>query len=364
MKKYSSEWIVVIGLIFGLTARVHAQNPAPPPIDEFEQHYQAGASLYEAGWFLAAAERLQAAYRIHPMPTLLINIGQAFRKAGFAQQALSYYERFLQVEPNPPPDVRAEVASFIAHAQASLAESADNSLPEKMGQASLLRMGRFGYGLYVEGGGGPAPIATSHPDEGIQTSNGGGWFGSSHNVLLAGGGAYWTYRSILKVGLGVRGGRLIAIADNGRGDPRIIDILIPEICIATGRATWRWISEIGLTNLQACVRPLVSYIEGTATVPGPAGRSVHGWGGGVEGQFIPFSLRFGQTTHSGMLQPYVAAGTIVYPESIEPLRDDRGMPIEKLYESQSVIRNRTMHLAGYLNFGIKLTFEAFPTNWR
>lgn len=364
MKKFSSEWIGIIGIVLGMTDRVHAQNPTPSPGDEFEQHYQAGASLYDAGWFLAASERLQAAYRIHPMSTLLINIGQAFRKAGFAAQALFYYEKFFQVEPSPAPEVRSEVEGFIAQAQASLAESADNSLPAKAGQASLPATGRFGYGLYVEGGGGPAPTTTSHPDEGNRSAAGGGWFNSSYNVLFAGGGVYWTYRSILKMGIGGRGGRLIARSENGRGDPIIIDILISETCIATGRATWRWTSEIGLSNLQFCIRPLASYIEGVATLPDSAGRRIHGWGGGIEGQFIPFSLRFGQMTHSGMIQPYVAAGTVVYPESIEPIRDDRSMIVEKLYEGQTMSPNRTLHLVGYLNFGVKLTFEAFPANWR
>lgn len=354
LKRFSTEWIGVVGLVLGLTARVHAQNPAPPPTDEFEQHYQAGASLYEAGSFLAATERLQAAYRIHPMPTLLINIGQAFRKAGLAQQALAYYERFFQVEPNPAPDVRAEVEGFIAQAQASLTDKVDNLLPEKMGTASHSHIGSSGYGLYVEGGGGPTPMETFHPDLGSSKPQGSGWFGSFNNTLQTGGGGYWAYRGILKIGIGVRGGKLVAAS--GYGDPNIIDVLIAESCLATGHATWRWSRAIGLVGPQACARPLVSYIDGQGSAGTGQTHFITGWGGGFEGQVSPVGIRFGSSSQSAILQAYVASGIRVLPKSVITT------PGEVTETLTPLVGDRDLRLAGYLIFGVKLAFESFSRN--
>lgn len=354
MKRFSSEWIGVIGLLLGLTVRAHAQESASPLTSDFEQHYQAGASLYEAGWFLAATEQLLAAYHIHPIPTLLINIGQAFRKAGLVQQALAYYERFFQIEPNPPPEVRAEVEGFIAQAKASLANKAENLLAEKTGNASQLHIGRFGYGLYVEGGGGPTPIETFHPDLGSHKPQGSGWFGSFADVLQTGGGGYWTYRGILKIGIGIRGGKLVEA--NGLGAPNIIDVLIAESCLATGHATWRWSSTIGLVGPQACARPLVSYIDGQGSAGLGLTHFISGWGGGFEGQISLVGIRFGSASQRGILQAYAASGVRVLPKSVMTT------PGEVTETLVPLVGDRDLRLTGYLSFGVKLAFESFPSH--
>jgi len=66
--------------------------------------YSRGLALYSAGRFAEAADAFVAAYEKKLKPLILFNAGQAYRKSGDLDKALTYYHRFLD---EASPDERA-----------------------------------------------------------------------------------------------------------------------------------------------------------------------------------------------------------------------------------------------------------------
>lgn len=75
--------------------------PSADPISAAE-HLKRSVEAFQSKDFLRAAAELQAAYRQDPKPLLLFNIGQAYRRAGRAQESLDAYEQFLRADPKSP----------------------------------------------------------------------------------------------------------------------------------------------------------------------------------------------------------------------------------------------------------------------
>lgn len=90
---------------------------------EFRQHYEQALSLYEQRDYQAALGEWQKAYAIRQLPRLLLNLGQTYRKLGRAREALGYYELYLRVEPNPEPQLKAELDQYIVQTRAMLKEA-------------------------------------------------------------------------------------------------------------------------------------------------------------------------------------------------------------------------------------------------
>jgi hypothetical protein len=87
---------------------------------EFRAHYEAALRLYDRGQYEGAIKEFQAAYALKQLPRLLLNIGQAHRKLGHARDALGFYEFYLRVEPNPKPEIKAELTTYITQTRALL----------------------------------------------------------------------------------------------------------------------------------------------------------------------------------------------------------------------------------------------------
>lgn len=85
---------------------------------DFDHHYARAYRAYEAGRFAEAIEAFEAAYAVNPLPRLLINLGNAHRKLGQDQDALTCYQRYLQLEPKAPPALRAKVEASMAQVRA------------------------------------------------------------------------------------------------------------------------------------------------------------------------------------------------------------------------------------------------------
>ncbi|MBL9002662.1 MAG: tetratricopeptide repeat protein [Myxococcales bacterium] len=88
--------------------------------DLADQHYKRAIKAYEAKEYPLAIREFQAAYRARQLPRILLLIGQVYRKLGMASTALKFYQHYLRVEPNPKPDIKAEVDRYIAMTQAML----------------------------------------------------------------------------------------------------------------------------------------------------------------------------------------------------------------------------------------------------
>lgn len=115
----SSRWLLVVVLLGSLLtagARVGRADTAR----EFRQHYESALRLYDGGQFEGAIKEFQAAYALKQLPRLLLNIGQAHRKLGHARDALGFYEFYLRVEPNPKPEIKAELTTYITQTRALL----------------------------------------------------------------------------------------------------------------------------------------------------------------------------------------------------------------------------------------------------
>src|SRR5262249_55516124 len=64
------------------------------------QHYKNAQRAHDAGEYELAIREYQAAYAINPLPLLLFDIGQVYRLIGNAEQAETYYRKYLALEPN------------------------------------------------------------------------------------------------------------------------------------------------------------------------------------------------------------------------------------------------------------------------
>lgn len=130
----SSRWLrlaVLVGALLAAAARPSHADPAR----EFRQHYEAALRLYDGGQFEGAIKEFQAAYALKQLPRLLLNIGQAHRKLGHARDALGFYEFYLRVEPNPKPEIKAELTTYIAQTR-MLLEAAERMRADQKGDPS------------------------------------------------------------------------------------------------------------------------------------------------------------------------------------------------------------------------------------
>ena len=81
---------------------------------EFDQQLQMAAAHYEQGRYQDSILALQNAYELQPLPRLLCNIGQAYRKLGNHRAAVAQCDLCLKSDPEIDPTYRAEVESYIA----------------------------------------------------------------------------------------------------------------------------------------------------------------------------------------------------------------------------------------------------------
>ena len=81
-------------------------------------HFSAGSRAYSLGEWTRAIDEYKKAYDASPDPAFLYNIGQAYRGAGDAKQALFFYRSYLRNAPDAPN--RAEVEERIAKLQADV----------------------------------------------------------------------------------------------------------------------------------------------------------------------------------------------------------------------------------------------------
>jgi hypothetical protein len=115
----SNRWLLAILLVLPLLFARPRSGHADVGHD-FRQHYEAALRLYDHGQFEGAIKEFQAAYTLKQLPRLLLNIGQTHRKLGHARDALGFYEFYLRVEPNPKPEIKAELTTYIAQTRALL----------------------------------------------------------------------------------------------------------------------------------------------------------------------------------------------------------------------------------------------------
>ncbi|HMU39225.1 MAG TPA: hypothetical protein PKE31_09550 [Pseudomonadota bacterium] len=83
----------------------------------FASAYEAARKAYSSGDYQAAIPFLQAAYAVRPLPALLYNIGQAYRKLGKWSEAHVYLELYRKVHPGMTPETAAELDALLVEAR-------------------------------------------------------------------------------------------------------------------------------------------------------------------------------------------------------------------------------------------------------
>jgi tetratricopeptide (TPR) repeat protein len=109
---------LLAALLLGLLCRLAVADSGEAA---FQRHYARSRALFSAQKYEACITELKAAYKLRQLPRLLLNMGQAYRKLGRAREALAHYELYLQVDPDPRPEVREEVIGYIEKTRAMLA---------------------------------------------------------------------------------------------------------------------------------------------------------------------------------------------------------------------------------------------------
>ena len=105
----------VVAVLYFSSAPTNAQTANTTRAEsEFDQQLQMAAAHYEQGRYQDSILALQNAYELQPLPRLLCNIGQAYRKLGNHRAAVAQYDLCLKSDPEIDPSYRAEVESYIA----------------------------------------------------------------------------------------------------------------------------------------------------------------------------------------------------------------------------------------------------------
>lgn len=90
-------------------------------IERARAHMERGQALYLQARFEEAAAEFEAAYEAQPFSAFLYNAGVAYERAGRAEQAASFFEQYLERDPDASDraDVTARVRRLRAAAQAA-----------------------------------------------------------------------------------------------------------------------------------------------------------------------------------------------------------------------------------------------------
>lgn len=96
---------VLIAIVGATTA---AADPTTRPGDtsaaakQAQNHFKQGKAYLDNQLYDDAIRELDTAYKLYPLPAMLFNIAQAYRLKGDDEQALVYYQQFVDAAPDDP----------------------------------------------------------------------------------------------------------------------------------------------------------------------------------------------------------------------------------------------------------------------
>lgn len=126
-------WLVGMALLCALTVPSSGQTAAPTAPSAATSPAASPKTLkdlvaratqrFGSGDFSGAIEDYRAAYQLKPLPTLLFNIAQAYRKNSQWPEALTSFERFIKEDPKSTliPEAEAQAAAMRAKIDAERA---------------------------------------------------------------------------------------------------------------------------------------------------------------------------------------------------------------------------------------------------
>lgn len=92
----------ILAFLLGISSTARSEAQTEPPKDpkaEALRLFEESATQYRDGHFAEAAELLERAYKLHPEPVLLYNLGRAYDGLGENEKAVDAYKRYLELAP-------------------------------------------------------------------------------------------------------------------------------------------------------------------------------------------------------------------------------------------------------------------------
>src|SRR5436190_18789833 len=77
-----------------------AEAPPDPDLNAAKAEFEEGQDFFKKGQYADAVAKFQSAYAKKPYAPFLFNTGAAYEMAGKLDQAVQYYTRYLEKEPN------------------------------------------------------------------------------------------------------------------------------------------------------------------------------------------------------------------------------------------------------------------------
>ena len=115
LRRMSLRWILAVLSVAACVIAVGAPSVANAQDDDrYEEVRRKAKAAFAAGQFEEAALLFREAFDVTPRGNLLYNIGLCYERAGNTQQAVVFYERFVQALPESPkrPAVQRKIAEM------------------------------------------------------------------------------------------------------------------------------------------------------------------------------------------------------------------------------------------------------------
>src|SRR4051794_17898806 len=109
--------LLSIGLLSWALAAAAADDET---MRQAHTHFKAGKAFYDLGQYEDAIRELAAGYALAPRPEFLINLGQAYRRAGEPRKAREMFQHYLEEAPAGAPQ-RVQVSELVTQLDTELA---------------------------------------------------------------------------------------------------------------------------------------------------------------------------------------------------------------------------------------------------
>ena len=129
-------WIpLVLALAGGVTQWAVPEVALADVRTEARTHFRRGMQLIREDQLEPGIEELQEAYRILPHPNVLFNIGRAYAAASRNEEAITYFERYVESDPADRADVETQLTQLRAAREAARVQPV--LVPEPVPQVEL-----------------------------------------------------------------------------------------------------------------------------------------------------------------------------------------------------------------------------------
>ena len=120
-----------------LIAALFLAPPTEAQKKEAKGHFAQGNSFYDAGAYDDALREYQAAYKLVPAPGFLFNIAQCYRLKGDKQNAIDFYQKYIDKSPDAPAadEARDYIAKLKLQMELEAAESARKKAEQEAADA-------------------------------------------------------------------------------------------------------------------------------------------------------------------------------------------------------------------------------------